>query len=221
MGIAEIIAIAAISYLIGAIPTAYFVARVRGVNIFEVGSGNMGATNTARAVGNRAAMVVFALDALKGVGAIFLARLLFASSDNILFVQSGTRAAAATVIAALFVIAGHNWSIFVHRITGELKGGKGAATALGTFVTIAPWFVIAGIVAVGLVLITRTRYISLGALGMSAIALIWMLVLFAQGFIPREYIVYIICAATMIFWRFRENIGRLLSGTERRFGERA
>ncbi|MEM6283868.1 MAG: glycerol-3-phosphate acyltransferase, partial [Chloroflexota bacterium] len=112
---------AVLAYLMGAIPFAYIVARMRSVNIFEVGSGNMGTTNVIRAVGPVLGISVLVLDMLKGIGAIFLARALLPTAPN-----------SATAIAAIFVILGHNWSIFAYMVTGRLRGGKGAATAFGT-----------------------------------------------------------------------------------------
>ena len=102
------------SYLIGSFPTAYFVGKARNVNIFEVGSGNMGGTNVARAVGKGWAIFTGLVDVSKGVFAVWLAR------DIILAEQIGV----ATSISATSVVVGHNWSLFATVLTASIKEGK-------------------------------------------------------------------------------------------------
>jgi len=205
----SVIVVVVISYLLGAIPMAYLIARLKQVNIFEVGSGNMGATNVSRALGYGWGILVWALDMAKGIVAILIARQVM--SDSV---------AAATALAALMGIVGHNWSIFAARITGKLRGGKGAAIALGTLLIIAPGIVLA-ITLVGSVILFLTRYVSLAVLVMFGIATLWMIVLVDQNAMPIEYRSYSLLVAALILYRFRENIERLLRGTERRLGERA
>ena len=110
-----------LSYLLGALPTAFLVARLRGVNIFKVGSGNMGATNVARALGLGWGILTWFLDMSKGVVAILIARQIMTNTLAI-----------ATVIAGIACIIGHNWSIFVALLTGKLRGGKGASVAFAS-----------------------------------------------------------------------------------------
>lgn len=201
-----------VSYLLGAVPVAYLIARLNSVNIFEVGSGNMGTTNVIRAVGPRMGVLVLALDMLKGMAAIWLARWLMADAADV-----------GTVIAAIVVIVGHNWSIFARIVTGRLRGGKGAATALGTFVLIAPWYLTLVVVVVGGAVLARTRYMSLAVLTMLAIAAPSLVVLSLLPNLPLTptHLVYTLTLTSLILYRFRENIKRLLAGDERRVGERA
>src|SRR5690606_18688923 len=110
-----------ISYLLGAIPTAYLITQIRGGNIFDIGSGNMGATNVARVMGIGGGILVWLLDMSKGAVAILLARQIMDSNM-----------AWATVLAAVAAIVGHNWSIFVAIVTGKLRGGKGASVAFAS-----------------------------------------------------------------------------------------
>jgi acyl phosphate:glycerol-3-phosphate acyltransferase len=208
--VVQALLIVVVSYLLGSIPTAYLIARFKKINIFEIGSGNMGGTNVARAMGIGWGFVVYALDALKGIAAIVIA-------THILMPEHKTTA---TVIAAIVVIIGHNWSLFVALITGTLRGGKGAATAFGTILMIAPFQLIAVISVVGALLIAVTRYVSLAALVMMVISTAWMLILIQQNAVPWEYAIYTFFVAALIIVRFRENIQRLLHGTERRLGER-
>ncbi len=220
MDISQVILVVLCSYVIGSVPTAYIIGKTKGINIFEVGSQNMGATNMARVLGKKWGFAVLFLDSFKGVIAIFLSRYIVDPMTNVLVADTPARWTA-TVLAAIFVVVGHNWSIWVTMITGQLRGGKGAATAFGTLVTMAPPQVIIGLSLLGGLIIARTRYVSLGALTMAAGGFVWMIVLALQQIIPLEYVLYVFAVGLMIVVRFRENIERLLHGTERRFGERA
>ncbi|MGQ9909171.1 MAG: glycerol-3-phosphate acyltransferase [Candidatus Flexifilum sp.] len=207
--------IALISYVIGSFPTGYLIARSRGIDIFAHGSGNMGATNIARVMGGGWrgilwAVLVWFLDSAKGVIAILISLRILPENP-----------AGATVIAALFAIIGHNWSLFIAIITGKIRGGKGAATAFGTLLMIVPVQVIAAMLVIGGVIIALTRYVSLAVLIMFALATVWMIVLFSQHLIPSEFMAYSLVMAALLVIRFRTNIKRLLEGTERRLGEPA
>jgi glycerol-3-phosphate acyltransferase PlsY len=196
------------SYLLGSIPTAYLVAKLKGVNIFEVGSGNMGATNVIRVMGLGWGLFVWFWDSVKGIVAILLATLLLPNN-----------AAAATAIAATVAVIGHNWSLFASLFTGTLRGGKGAAIWFGTMLVMAPFQVIAGMCLLGGFIIAATRYVSLAVLGMFTLSTLWVIVLIGQREMPLEYSFYFLTVTAMILYRFRENIQRLLAGTERRIGE--
>ena len=210
--LATAILIVVISYLLGAIPVAYIIARLNSVNIFEVGSGNMGTTNVIRAVGPRMGVLVLALDMIKGMGAIWLSRWLMRDTPDV-----------GTVLAAIAVIVGHNWSIFARIVTGRLRGGKGAATALGTFLLIAPWYLVVLIIVVGGAILARTRYMSLAVLTMLAIAAPTLIALSLLPNLPLTptHLIYTLSLTSLILYRFRENIKRLVAGNERRVGERA
>lgn len=207
--IARIVAIVLISYLLGSIPTAYLIARQRGLNIFEVGSGNMGATNVIRAMGLWWGLVVWFFDSLKGVIAIVIATLLLPENPS-----------AATAIAATVAVIGHNWSLFATLVTGTLRGGKGAAIWFGTMLMIAPLQVIVGMSILGGLVVALTRYVSLAVLAMFGLSTLWILALISQRELPFEYTFYALIVTGLILYRFRDNIQRLLSGTERRLGER-
>jgi glycerol-3-phosphate acyltransferase PlsY len=130
-------------------------------------------------------------------------------------------AAAATVLAAIIAVIGHNWSLFAAVVTGTIRGGKGAATAFGTLFLIVPLHVIAAMLVLAGFIIALTRYVSLGVLMMFALGVAWVLVLVSQHSIAFEYIFYALAITALILIRFRENIQHILAGTERRFGERA
>lgn len=204
-----IVLIIAIGYIIGSFPTAYLIARARGVDIFKVGSGNMGANNVARACGLRYGLLVWLLDGAKGVLAVLVARWLVTGYE-----------ADASVLAAVAVVAGHNWSLLATLITGSIRGGKGAATASGTLILLLPTLVVMLVVALGALIVLLTRYVSLGVLTTMALAALAFVVLVALGTFDPVYLLYLL-VIWMVFFRHRSNIINLIQGKERRFGERA
>lgn len=209
--IVRVVLIVVISYLLGSIPTGYLVGRLRNVNIFEVGSGNMGATNIIRATGGIGwGALVWFFDSTKGMIAMLIAARLMPENT-----------VTAMVLAAIVAVIGHNWSLFATIITGTIRGGKGAATAFGTLFLFVPLQLIAVMLLLCGFIIALTRYVSLGVLMMFAVAAIWIFVMVSQHLVPFEYLFYILAICSLILLRFRENIQRLLAGTERRFGERA
>lgn len=208
MGLTSAIVVIVLSYIIGSFPTAYLVARARGVDIFQVGSGNMGATNVARACGFRYGLLVWAWDGFKGVAAVLMARALFPDYQT-----------TASVLSAVAVVAGHNWSFLASLITGRIRGGKGAATASGTFILLAPTFLVAFTLAIAAAVVLLTRYVSLGVLTAVAVAGLVIVILVGVGNLDPVYSIYLFVAA-MIFLRHRSNIINLIQGKERRLGER-
>jgi glycerol-3-phosphate acyltransferase PlsY len=217
--ILQVILVILASYLIGSIPTAYLIVKARrNVNIFEEGSGNMGGTNTARVMGIKWGLVTVSLDALKGMVAVIFGRLVMPDYPWTV-----------TTIASIMAVSGHNWSLFATLLynaanksknsTLVMRGGKGAATAFGTLLMIAQPQIIIAMVTFGTVLFLRTRYASLGVLAAFTLALPWLVILVLQNQLAPIYAVYAIIIALLIAVRFRENIQRLLTGTERRLGD--
>jgi glycerol-3-phosphate acyltransferase PlsY len=127
--------------------------------------------------------------------------------------------AQATVLAAILAIIGHNWSAWIALLTGRIRGGKGAATAFGALLMIVPLQVIAVMLVIGGLIIAVTRYVSLAVLLMFGLATVWMILLFVNGAVPVEYLIFSLVLAALLVFRFRENIKRLMAGTERRLGE--
>jgi glycerol-3-phosphate acyltransferase PlsY len=203
-----VIAVAAIGYLIGSIPTAYFVSKLNRFNIFDVGSGNMGATNITRVLGVKWGLLVWFLDSMKGVGAVILTRDLLPDSR-----------ALATTLAAVMSIVGHNWSLYILTLTGKLRGGKGAATAFGTLFMVLPAHIIGIFLLVSSYFIARTRYMSLGVLILFTLCSLYTTLLVFQNHIDGIFAFYGIGLLVLIVYRFRENIQRLIDGTERRLFE--
>ena|SRR5579871_6247241 len=199
-------------YVIGSFPTAYVIGRINHVNIFEKGSGNMGATNVTRALGAKWGLLTLGLDGLKGALAVATARLLM-PWDQI----------SASVIGAIAVVIGHNWSFLASIITRQIRGGKGVATAIGTAFLMAPPQVILCMLGATAIIVLLTRYVSLGVLVSAAVGAIWMLILIAQKptNVPDSYGIYAVSVAVMIWVRHWKNIVSLMAGRERRLGERA
>ena len=214
---AQVILIIVASYLIGSFPTAYLLGKLKRVNIFEAGSGNMGGTNVARVLGKGWALLTVVIDVAKGVFAVLLAR------DVILPAQVGV----ATSVSATCVVVGHNWSLFATVLTASIKGGKlrlmlrggkGAATAFGAMLMIQPLQILVA-AAIGIAVIARTRYVSLGVVIGFAVANLWLMLLVGVEFQPPILLLYAVALSVMLTLRHWGNVQRLLAGTERRLGE--
>lgn len=188
-----------VGYLIGTIPTGYLVARARGVDIQSAGSGNIGATNVMRTLGVLPAIIVILVDPLKGAAAVLLPTLLGASNW-------------AVALTGFATVLGNNFNIML-----RLRGGKGIATTIGVFVVINP--LVAGLcLLLGIFTILISRYVSLGSM-VALFAAPLMLVASLSYPVPELYLA--IALAALAILRHRANIRRLISGTERRLGERA
>ncbi|MDR2735749.1 MAG: glycerol-3-phosphate 1-O-acyltransferase PlsY [Puniceicoccales bacterium] len=189
-----------IGYIIGSIPFAVIISRMHGVNILKVNSGNPGATNVKRSVGNKAGNLVFILDFLKGfiptalVQYVFLRQYVnFTINVNI------------ALLAGL--ILGHNFSIFL-----KFKGGKGITTTMGGMLAIMPGCFGVGLVT-WLVIFKATRFVSLASLFFVTSL---PLTSYLFGY-PKEAIVFCIALMVIAILMHRANIKRLLDGTEYRF----
>lgn len=189
-----------LAYLMGSIPWGYFFLRwFRGVDVREYGSGRTGMTNVLRTGGGRMAAAVLVLDLGKGVVAVLLAR-------EILSTTSGE------VAAGLLAMAGHNWPIFLN-----FKGGRGIATGMGVLAMIAPIAAIIGVlVFIPVTLISR--YLSLGSVTGVMTASLSLLALAFLGMYSTTYAWYAVVGGAVIIWQHRDNIQRLMHGTERRLG---
>jgi acyl phosphate:glycerol-3-phosphate acyltransferase len=180
-----------IAFLLGSIPFGVLLARARGVDLKKVGSGNIGATNAARALGKKSGALVLLLDTLKA----------YLPTLAVLLLGAEPRIAAATAFAA---VAGHIFSPWL-----KFRGGKGVACGLGAFLALAP--AAAGIAALACaVVVVLTRIGSLGSL-IGGVALVPALYLLRA---PRAYLVLAVAMLLLIVWRHRENIGRIRAGKE-------
>lgn len=195
------ILIIVIAYLLGNISTSYLVAkRIAGVDIRTQGSGNAGSTNVLRTLGKKAGAMTFVGDLLKGAIAVWVARIL---AD-----LSGSDIQTSMYLGAVFVVAGHNWPVFL-----GFRGGKGVATSLGAMLAINTIIALIGF-ATFLVIVYFTRYVSLGSvLGISMTPVLMILTQNKKGILVTLFL------SISVIYTHRENIKRLLSGTERKLGQ--
>ena len=196
-----------IGYLLGSLPFGYLVARAKGVNIFEVGSKNPGATNVRRVLGSGPGNLVLFLDALKGAVASGIPLIWYATREGAL-THTHEIVAIAGVVSALL---GHSFSCFTH-----FKGGKGVATGAGGFLVVFP---IGMLIAIALWCTTAfvTRYVSLSSM-VGAVSLP------ITSFVMQRSTVLVTVTAIIalfVIYRHRANISRLLAGTESKIGQKA
>ncbi len=188
----------AAAYLIGSIPFGYLLARFwKGIDIRKYGSGNIGATNVWRTLGKGPGMIVLALDLLKGVTAVLLAKQL--ENTDI-----------AVLGAALAGMAGHSWPLWL-----GFKGGKIIATGAGAVLAIAPLPLLLAFL-VWVTTVALTRYVSLGSI-LGAISLpLWMMVFQYH----KTTLIFSVLVAAFAVWKHSSNIKRLLNGTEFKIGQK-
>jgi len=180
------------AYVIGSIPSGLILGKlIWHTDLREYGSRNIGATNAWRTLGKAAGIAVFLADSWKGQAGVYMGLLLV-----------GTPLAA--VLCGLAAIVGHSFSVFL-----RFHGGKGVATSLGVL-TMLMGNVTLIVFLVWLAVVYMTRYVSLG----SVIAGFLTPILAAAFGYPLEYLLFTVLAATLVIVRHRENIERLLRGTE-------
>jgi glycerol-3-phosphate acyltransferase PlsY len=187
------------SYLLGSLPVGLLLAKIRGRDPRTIGSGNIGATNVMRAAGKTAGIVTLIGDALKGFLPVWLA-IRFGFPESLV---------AAAGFAAFL---GHLFPLYL-----RFKGGKGVATALGIFLAFNYLAVLIDIV-VFVVLLLKWRYVSLGSLVCAVLIPCMLLILKTPAPTPTPYILLCAIMIIPIFIKHRENIRRLLAGTENRIG---
>ncbi|HEY5079764.1 MAG TPA: glycerol-3-phosphate 1-O-acyltransferase PlsY [Opitutaceae bacterium] len=197
-------------YLLGALPFGYLVARSRGVDIFEVGSGSPGATNVRRVLGKGAGNLVFALDALKGALAAGLPLLL--SAWYLLRLPAGPGSGSPEVVllgyaGLALALVGHSFSCFT-----RFRGGKGVATAAGGLLVLMPVVALLS-AALWIVVFYGTRFVSLASM-LAALSLPLLSVATHRGQIGI-WVTSLIAVFVVI--RHRANVRRLWNGTEKRF----
>ncbi len=189
----------AAGYLSGSIPFGLVLSRLLlDVDVRKVGSGNIGATNAARAGGRWLGVAVLLLDTLKAVVPVALTQR---------WLGSGPRGDLWVMAVAVAAFSGHLFPVWI-----GFRGGKGVATGLGIFLVLAPWAALAGLATwVGVYLATRTS--SVGSLAGSLVCV--MAGFYLLGPTPIAWGCAVVGA--LIWWRHRENIGRLLRGEEGSF----
>ncbi len=199
----------AIGYLFGLFQTAYIYGKLHGIDIRNYGSGNAGTTNTLRVLGTKAGLIVLFGDIMKCILAVVITGLLFDKSHpEMLYLLK--------MYAAAGAILGHNFPFYL-----KFKGGKGIAATAGLILSFHPYLIPLGVILFfGAFFITH--YVSLGSLLVYAGFMIELIILGQRGVFgmtqPLLNEMYIIAAGltVMAYYKHRENIKRLLSGTERK-----
>jgi len=182
-----------ISYLIGSFPTGYLLAMSRGINIREVGSGNIGATNVTRTLGKGMGAITLLFDMLKG----------FLPPFTLLHYLGGSEVVVA--LSAISAFYGHIFSIFL-----KFKGGKGVATALGCLIAVNP---VIGVGAIGVWLLIFI-FVKISSVSALVSALYLILIGFFVDY-PKTYEVMWIVFGGTIYVTHRDNIRRILKGEEK------
>jgi acyl phosphate:glycerol-3-phosphate acyltransferase len=196
------------SYLLGAIPFGVLVARWRGVDILQRGSGNIGATNVGRVLGKKYGVLVFVLDFAKGALPVAVAWLLAPYISDL-------SAEALEVTAGVAAFLGHLFPVYL-----RFRGGKGVATGAGVVAVLVPLPALAAVLTwLGVVVITR--YVSVASIFAAAMVCLVHFARIEQPWEPPHNIVSIFClvAAGLVVVRHLGNLRRLVAGTENRFKE--
>jgi len=229
-----------IAFLLGSIPFGLLIAKAKGIDIRQHGSGNIGATNVLRVVGKKYGITCLFLDALKGfiptlVG-ISLIRYVGDKHDAIPFLLPHAlvlspdfqwKSQLFQVLTGLFAILGHNYSPWV-----GFKGGKGIATSAGVLIALMPPIALATLILIWIILFLTTRYVSVASIGAAAILPILTHIgarfhhvndnpklptLWEAGTWNKPLFGFTVVIAVLAIWKHRSNIQRLMKGTENRF----
>jgi len=189
------------AYVIGSVPTAYIFGRVlKGIDIREYGSGNVGATNVFRVIGKVPGIIALIIDIIKGfVCATYLA-------SGFMYLAPVTRPELYRILVGLFAIAGHNWTIFL-----RFKGGKGVAASAGVVIGLIPKIFWLGFL-VWLITFFITGFVSLGSI-IAVISIPIFTLVFGE---PAEIVVFMCLLCLIIVYKHKPNIKRLARGEEKR-----
>jgi len=214
MILAQYIGAIIVGYLVGSIPFGVLVSRISSrVDVRDYGSGKTGATNVLRTSGRKAALLVLLLDVLKGSLAVFFAWLIVGGSD--LVVGNLTlREVVAHSGAALAAVVGHIWPVFL-----KFRGGRGVATFFGGLAGLSLLAALIGTVIL-FAAMALTRFASVGSIAGAAGTIAVLLPLTLLKDEPVVYLAYSLAGTLLIIAMHRDNIGRLLAGTERRIGQK-
>jgi glycerol-3-phosphate acyltransferase PlsY len=198
------------AYLLGSVPSGYVLVRLfRHQDIRQTGSGNIGATNVLRSGGKGLAAATFLMDMLKGCAAVWLG----GAMGGLL--APGAAPDDMRALAALVAVLGHIFPVWL-----GFKGGKGVSTGFGVFLAASPWAALAAI-SVFIVVLALSRYVSLASiLGAGSFPLFawWLGRIHVCADRTPFFVAVEIAVALLLIAKHHQNIRRLLSGTESRFG---
>ena len=190
-------------YFSGSIPTGYLIGKLKGIDLTRIGSGSTGATNVLRNVGKIAALITLVIDVLKGFIPVYLVMSYFC--------RGGVTPPLLVVLVGLASILGHSKSVFL-----KFKGGKSSATGLGILIAIS-WKVAVISFLIWIVVVFTFRYSSLGSIITCPLVPLWMYLFHMSN----VYILFtVVIAVYIVLVRHRDNIKRLIKGTEPKIGQK-
>lgn len=195
----NIILVLLCAYILGSIPTSYLMGKIiKGIDIRNFGSGNVGASNALRILGTKFGVTTLIIDIAKGFFAVYLGKLYLQNPPTTILILIG-----------LFVILGHIFTIFL-----KFKGGKGVATSTGVFIALAPIPVFIGL-SVFLLAVIISKYISLGSILAALVFFITELIInIHNSFDSIELLTFAFVIALFIIVRHKSNIKRIIDGNE-------
>lgn len=196
-----------IGYGCGCFSTGYFVGKANNIDIRKEGSGNVGATNTLRTLGVKAALITFLGDAFKAIIPILIYRYLFSGTEQNWQLY--------TLYIGLGVVLGHNFPFYLN-----FKGGKGIAATGGVILAIADPRVTAAGLIIFILIVAVSRYVSLGSLVVSWLLPLNTVMFYKDNPIFIHILLVSLCFTLFAYIRHWENIKRLIKGTERKIGEK-
>ena len=214
MSILVVIGLLVAAYLIGAIPFGYLVGRARGVNLFEQGSKNIGATNVGRVLGRPYAVLVFLLDFAKGALPVAVIVPIAFAVDSEASVVFGS-ADWLRIGAGGLTFLGHLFPIYL-----GFRGGKGVATGAGVAFILVPGPMLIAL-GVWILVAISTRYVSLASIAATVAVVASRIIGTTSAFSADASIITVFCliGASIVILKHRANIGRLVTGTENKIGE--
>ena len=190
-----------ITYLVGSINFGLILGYIQGLDLRSQGSGNAGATNALRILGTRSGIFVFIGDALKGYLALYFCNLILFQQESLLFSSSDY-----LFLALIFSLIGHCYPIWFN-----FRGGKGAATALGAFLFIDPYFTVFPIIGF-LVVFLISRFVGLSTI--SAFFILFLQTFFIDHGIHHNFHAFSLVIFLFIFYTHRSNVKSMFKGTE-------
>lgn len=198
-------------YLLGSLPSGWLAGRwLAGLDIREHGSGSTGATNVLRVIGKGPALAVFLVDVLKGTAAVLLAKAVLETPGAAMDWVTDSW----VVAAGLAALAGHIWPVWL-----GWKGGKAVATGLGMLLGLT-WPVGLACFGIFLTVLTISRIVSFSSVVAALSLPLLMLAWFGNAGLRPAYLALALLTTTLVLWRHRANLQRLLAGNEPRLGEK-
>ena len=205
-----------LGFLLGSIPFGLLMGRIKGIDIRQHGSGNIGATNVFRTLGKQLGTTCLLLDFSKGLVPVLIAR----DMVEPMMTEQQFTAQSIEVLTALASIMGHNYSPWI-----GFKGGKGIATTAGAITALMPFGLVL-LILVWAIFTFTTKYVSVGSIAAAASLPILVIIgsafhgKLANGTWNKPLFIFSLIAAILAIWKHRANIARLKAGTENRIGHK-